>query len=69
MLPPDKARKSERSILPLPPKVRKWLAQAAMDSASNQLSQYALSTDCPEFEVVEAADLLDAARRLLGGVQ
>ena len=44
-------------------------AVAAIDAARNLLARYALSTDWPATGVVEAADLLDAARALLGGDQ
>lgn len=36
------------------------LALAATDAARAQLARYALVTDTPAWEVVEAADLLDA---------
>lgn len=47
------------------------LALAATDAACAQLASYALATDAPARGVVEAADLLDAARAMLidGGAQ
>lgn len=41
------------------------LAVAFADAACTQLATYALMTDEPTWGVVEAADLLDAARALL----
>lgn len=41
------------------------LALTAIDSARDHLSRYALATDWPALGVVEAADLLDAARAAL----
>ena len=41
------------------------LALAATDAARAQLARYALVTDTPAWGVVEAADLLDAARAML----
>lgn len=40
-------------------------AMAATDAARAQLARYALVTDAPARGVVEAADLLDAARAML----
>jgi hypothetical protein len=45
----------------------RFLALSAMDAAQAQLDRYALATDDPEPGVVEAADLLDAARAALAG--
>lgn len=44
-----------------------FLALAATDAARAQLDRYALATDDPEPGVVEAADLLDAARAAMAG--
>lgn len=41
------------------------LALTATDAARSQLDRYAMATDCPAWEIVEAADLLAAARYLL----
>ena len=41
------------------------LVLSAMDTARTQLDRYALVTDTPAWGVVEAADLLDAARAVL----
>lgn len=41
------------------------LALDATDSARRHLDHYASATDCPAWEVVEAADMLDAACELL----
>lgn len=43
------------------------LAQVATDAARVQLDRYALATDWPALDIVEAADLLDAARAALDG--
>ena len=43
------------------------LAQIATDAARTQLDRYALATDWPALGIVEAADLLDAARAALAG--
>lgn len=43
------------------------LAQVATDAARSQLDRYALESDTPALGVVEAADLLDAARAALAG--
>ena len=42
-----------------------FLAGVAMEAASMQFHAYALTTDAPTEAVVQAADLLDAARRAL----
>ena len=39
-----------------------FLAVVAMDAAREQLTRYALASDEPALGVVDAADLLDAAR-------
>lgn len=44
-----------------------FLARVAMDAAKAQLDAYALATVDPHPGVVEAADLLDAARAGLDG--
>ena len=41
------------------------LTLAATNAARAQLARYALGTDTPAWGVVEAADLLDAARDML----
>ena len=41
------------------------LALTATDAARTQLARYALVTDWPAWGIVEAADLLDAARAML----
>lgn len=41
------------------------LALAAIDAARAQLARYALATDWPPLGMVEASDLLDAARAAL----
>jgi hypothetical protein len=41
------------------------LTIAAIDAARAQLARYALATDCPPLGMVEASDLLDAARDAL----
>ncbi|MCE4510321.1 hypothetical protein [Xanthomonas hortorum] len=43
------------------------LAAGAMEAARRQLEVYALQTDEPSPGIVEAADLLDAARAVLDG--
>lgn len=43
------------------------LAQVATDAARAQLDRYALETDTPAHGVVEASDLLDAARAAMVG--
>lgn len=43
------------------------LAAVAMDAAQAQMDRYALATDDPEPGVVEAADLLHAARVAMEG--
>ncbi len=43
------------------------LALTATDAARAQLDRYAMATDAPVGGVVEAADLLDAARAALAG--
>ncbi len=43
------------------------LALAATDAARGQLDRYAMATDDPRCGVVEAADLLDAARAAMAG--
>ncbi len=43
------------------------LALAATDAAREQLDRYALATDDPEPGIVDAADLLDAARAAMAG--
>lgn len=43
----------------------RMLALTATDAACAQLARYALVTDWPAWGVVEAADLLDAARAML----
>ena len=45
----------------------RFLALSAMDAAQAQLDRYALVTDDPAPGVVEAADLLDAARAAMEG--
>ena len=45
----------------------RFLALAAMDAAQAQLERYALATDDPDPCVVDAADLLDAARAAMAG--
>jgi hypothetical protein len=42
-----------------------FLAVAAIDAARAQLARYALATDWPPLGMVEASDLLDAARAAL----
>lgn len=42
-----------------------FLAVAAIDGARAQLARYALATDWPPLGMVEASDLLDAARAAL----
>ena len=39
----------------------------ALDASREQLDRYALATDQPEPGIVEAADLLDAARAAMAG--
>lgn len=41
------------------------LALAGMDAARAQLDRYALATDTPAWQAVDAADALDTARALL----
>lgn len=43
------------------------LALTAMDAARKHLNRCALATDDPEPGIVDAADLLDAARAALAG--
>ena len=43
----------------------RFLAVAAIDAARAQLARYALATDWPPLGMVEASDLLDAARTAL----
>ena len=45
----------------------RFLALSAMDAAQTQLERYAVATEDPEPGVVEAADLLDAARAAMAG--
>ena len=45
------------------------LAAVATHAACEQLDRYALATDAPDPRMVDAADLLDAARDALAGVQ
>ena len=44
------------------------LAVSAMDAARERLEAYALATDDPAPDMVDAADLLDAARDALAGL-
>jgi len=44
-----------------------FLALVATDAARAQLDRIAMATDTPVWGVVEAADLLDAARAVLAG--
>ena len=43
------------------------LALSGLDDVRALLARYALMTDTPALGIVEAADLLDAARAALGG--
>lgn len=49
--------------------MRLWriLARVSMTVAGWALDRYALATDAPELGIVEAADLLDAARAAMAG--
>lgn len=44
-------------------------AKADIERAMSALNRYALNTDTPHHGVVDAADLLDAARAALDGAQ
>lgn len=53
---PCEVKHSPHDCIPL------FLAVVAMDAALEQLDRYAMATDEPAWGVVDAADMLDAAR-------